>query len=50
MLASERIVGVSDLVDRRLWVLLRDSIDRRMRFITQTDPAGRLQAVCNGAV
>ena len=50
MLASERVVGVSDLVDRGLWVLLRDSIYRRMRLITQTDPAGRLMTVGNGAV
>ena len=50
MLASERVVGVSDLVDRGLWMLLRDSIYRRMRLIAQTDPAVRLLAVSNGAV
>ena len=26
VLASERVVGVGDLVDRGLWMLLRDSI------------------------
>jgi hypothetical protein len=36
--ASERIVGIGDVVDRRIWMLLRDSFDRCMRLVSQSAP------------